>query len=261
MSIETSKTDDSSFQTRRVALVTGSARGIGEAIARAFAQEGYNIVLNCPFESGREDLEMLASEISSVYGVEVRAQVADVSCAEEAQALVAQAHSAWGRLDVLVNNAGITRDGLMMRMKESDFDDVIAVNLKGTFSCCKAATKYMMKQRFGRIINLSSVVGISGNAGQVNYAASKAGVIGLTKSLSREVASRNITVNAIAPGFIQTAMTDALSESQRAAIADRIGSGRLGTPEDIAGVALFFASDAAAYITGQVLCVDGGLSL
>ena len=163
--------------------------------------------------------------------------------------------------DVLVNNAGITRDGLAARMSDDDFDAVIDINLKGTFHCCRAAAKLMMKQRWGRIVNMSSVVGVYGNAGQVNYAASKAGVIGLTKSLARELARRNITANAVAPGFIATDMTDALSDAQREAIVSRIGSGRLGEPDDIAHLVRFLASDEASYITGQVICVDGGMSL
>ena len=182
------------------------------------------------------------------------ALVANVASAEEAQTLVESAHTAFGRLDVLVNNAGITRDGLVARMKEEDFDAVIDVNLKGTFNCCKAATKIMMKQRSGRIVNMSSVVGVSGNAGQANYAASKAGVIGVTKSLSRELAPRNVTVNAVAPGFIETDM-------QREAISSRIACGRLGQPEDVANLVKFLASDEAGYITGQVICIDGGMAL
>ena len=168
--------------------------------------------------------------------------------------------SEFGRVDVLVNNAGITRDGLIMRMKEEDFDSVIAVNLKGAFNCCKAVSRAMTKQRYGRIISLSSVVGVYGNAGQANYAASKAGIIGLTKSLAKELAGRGVTVNAVAPGFVETPMTDALTEKQRTAIIDRIGCGRLGQPEDVAHLVAFLAEEESSYITGQVVCVDGGLS-
>ena len=178
-----------------------------------------------------------------------------------AKELVEGTVEALGRLDVLVNNAGITRDGLIARMSEEDFDDVININLKGTFNCCKAAAKVMMKQRSGRIINMSSIVGLYGNAGQTNYAASKAGVVGITKSLAKELARRHITVNAIAPGYIATDMTGALSEEQRAAISERVGLGRLGEAQDVAALVAFLASPAAAYITGQVIAVDGGLSL
>ena len=186
---------------------------------------------------------------------------ANVADEAETGALIAAATDAFGRVDVLVNNAGITRDGLAARMSDEDFDAVIDINLKGTFHCCRAAAKVMMKQRWGRIINMSSVVGVYGNAGQVNYAASKAGVIGMTKTLAKELARRNITANAVAPGFIATDMTDALSEAQKEAIVGRIGSGRLGEPADIAHLVRFLASDEASYITGQVICVDGGMSL
>ena len=204
--------------------------------------------------------EAVAAEIAEEFGVETLAVAANVAIEEEANALIAAAAEANGRVDVLVNNAGITRDGLAARMSDDDFDAVIDINLKGTFHCCRAAAKLMMKQRWGRIVNMSSVVGVYGNAGQVNYAASKAGVIGLTKSLARELARRNITANAVAPGFIATDMTDALSDAQREAIVSRIGSGRLGEPDDIAHLVRFLASDEASYITGQVICVDGGVS-
>ena len=242
---------------RKGALVTGSSRGIGRAIALSLAEAGMNVCVNCSSERSLPAAQELAAQISATYGVKSLALVANVASAEEAQTLVESAHVAFGRLDVLVNNAGITRDGLVARMKEEDFDAVIDVNLKGTFNCCKAATK----QRSGRIVNMSSVVGVSGNAGQANYAASKAGVIGITKSLSRELAPRNVTVNAVAPGFIETDMTDALSDKQREAISSRIACGRLGQPEDVANLVKFLASDEAGYITGQVICIDGGMAL
>ncbi len=246
---------------RKGALVTGSSRGIGRAIAEKLASEGMNVCLNCSSAASLPQTQELAVELTMKYGVKSIALVANVANAEEATTLVESARTAFGRLDVLVNNAGITRDGLVARMKEEDFDAVIDVNLKGTFNCCKAATKIMMKQRFGRIVNMSSVVGVSGNAGQANYAASKAGVIGITKSLAREIASRNVTVNAVAPGFIATDMTDALSDKQKEAIAGRIAAGRMGEPEDVANLVAFLAGDGAGYITGQVICIDGGMAL
>lgn len=248
-------------QERRAAVVTGSTRGIGREIARELAAAGMNVVVNSSSEKSLSAAEALAAEIAGQFGVEAVAVAANVADEAEANALIAAATDAFGRVDVLVNNAGITRDGLAARMGDEDFDAVIDINLKGSFHCCRAAAKVMMKQRWGRIINMSSVVGVYGNAGQVNYAASKAGVIGMTKSLAKELARRNITANAVAPGFIATDMTDALSEAQRAAIVDRIGSGRLGEPADIAHLVRFLASDEASYITGQVICVDGGMSL
>ena len=240
-------------ENRRCAVVTGSTRGIGRAVARELAAAGMNVVVNSSSERSLPAAEAVAAEIAEEFGVETLAVAAN--------ALIAAAAEANGRVDVLVNNAGITRDGLAARMSDDDFDAVIDINLKGTFHCCRAAAKLMMKQRWGRIVNMSSVVGVYGNAGQVNYAASKAGVIGLTKSLARELARRNITANAVAPGFIATDMTDALSDAQREAIVSRIGSGRLGEPDDIAHLVRFLASDEASYITGQVICVDGGMSL
>lgn len=248
-------------QERRAAVVTGSTRGIGREIARELAAAGMNVVVNSSSEKSLPAAEALAAEIADQFGVEAVAVAANVADEAEANALIAAATDAFGRVDVLVNNAGITRDGLAARMGDEDFDAVIAVNLKGTFHCCRAAAKVMMKQRWGRIINMSSVVGVYGNAGQVNYAASKAGVIGMTKTLAKELARRNITANAVAPGFIATDMTDALSEAQKEAIVGRIGSGRLGEPADIAHLVRFLASDEASYITGQVICVDGGMSL
>lgn len=248
-------------QERRAAVVTGSTRGIGREIARELAAAGMNVVVNSSSEKSLPAAEALAAEIAGQFGVEAVAVAANVAVEEEANALIAAATDAFGRVDVLVNNAGITRDGLAARMGDADFDAVIDINLKGTFHCCRAAAKVMMKQRWGRIINMSSVVGVYGNAGQVNYAASKAGVIGMTKTLAKELARRNITANAVAPGFIATDMTDALSEAQKEAIVGRIGSGRLGEPADIAHLVRFLASDEASYITGQVICVDGGMSL
>lgn len=248
-------------QERRAAVVTGSTRGIGREIARELAAAGMNVVVNSSSEKSLPAAEALAAEIAGQFGVEAVAVAANVAVEEEANALIAAATDAFSRVDVLVNNAGITRDGLAARMSDEDFDAVIDINLKGTFHCCRAAAKVMMKQRWGRIVNMSSVVGVYGNAGQVNYAASKAGVIGMTKTLAKELARRNITANAVAPGFIATDMTDALSEAQKEAIVGRIGSGRLGEPADIAHLVRFLASDEASYITGQVICVDGGMSL
>lgn len=248
-------------QERRAAVVTGSTRGIGREIARELAGAGMNVVVNSSSEKSLPAAEALAAEIAGEFNVEAVAVAANVADEAEANALIDAAMEAFGRVDVLVNNAGITRDGLAARMSDADFDAVIDINLKGTFHCCRAAAKVMMKQRWGRIVNLSSVVGVYGNAGQVNYAASKAGVIGMTKTLAKELARRNITANAVAPGFIATDMTDALSDSQKEAIVSRIGSGRLGEPADIAHLVRFLASDEASYITGQVICVDGGMSL
>ena len=246
---------------RRSAVVTGSSRGIGRAVAEELARAGFDVCVNCSSERGLSGVHQLADQLAAEHGVRAIAVAANVADAAEAEALVAAAHEAFSRVDVLVNNAGITRDGLIARMKEEDFDAVIDVNLKGTFNCCKAAAQRMMKQRYGRIVNLSSVVGVAGNAGQANYAASKAGVIGLTKSLARELAARNVTANAVAPGFIATDMTDALSEKQREAILGRIAAKRLGAPEDVAALVRFLASEEAGYITGQVVCIDGGMSL
>ncbi len=247
--------------TRRAALVTGSSRGIGRAVAQELARAGYDVCVNCSSEQGLPAARELADALAADCGVRTLAVAANVADAQEAATLVDAACQEFGRVDVLVNNAGITRDGLIARMKEEDFDAVVGVNLKGTFNCCKAVAQRMMKQRFGRIVNKSSVVGVAGNAGQANYAASKAGVIGLTKSLARELASRNVTANAVAPGFITTDMTAALSDKQREAMTERIAARRLGAPEDVAALVRFLASDEAGYITGQVICVDGGMSL
>ena len=246
---------------RRCAVVTGASRGIGRAVARRLAEEGMDVVLNYTSEASEAAAHAQASELQARCGVHAAAVRADVSSSCEAAALIDAAIERFGRIDVLVNNAGITKDGLLMRMKEEDFDRVLAVNLKGTYNCCRAAAGPMAKARFGRIVNMSSIVGVRGNAGQANYAASKAGVIGLTLALAKELAPRDITVNAIAPGFIETDMTHVLGEKARASIADRIGLRRLGKPADVAHLAAFLASPEAAYITGQVICVDGGLTL
>ena len=243
------------------AIVTGSGRGIGKAVALELAKQGYGLCLNASSERSMEAAHELAREIEKTWDVPVISVLADVSDPAQAQNLVTTAIEELGPIELLVNNAGITRDGLLARMTEEDFDRVISVNLKGTFNCCKAVAKPMMKLRRGSIINMSSVVGISGNAGQVNYAAAKAGIIGLTKSLAKELAPRSITVNAVAPGFIQTSMTDALSDSQKEGVAERIALKRFGVAEEVAYLVAFLASDKARYITGQVITIDGGLSL
>jgi 3-oxoacyl-[acyl-carrier protein] reductase len=239
----------------RVALVTGGAQGIGKAIALALAREGAEVAVTDVNKDGAEEA---AREIAELGG-RTWALAGDVSSFDEAREMVGKVREEAGRIDILVNNAGITRDSLLLRMKEEAWDSVIAVNLKGAFNFCKAAVPAMVKQRWGRIINMSSVVGAMGNAGQVNYAASKAGLIGLTKSLSREVAVRGITVNAVAPGFIDTAMTQALPEKVRDALLAQIPAGRLGGVEDVVAATLFLASPMSGYITGQVLHVNGGM--
>ncbi len=239
----------------RVALVTGGAQGIGRAIALGLAREGADVAVSDVNQAGAEE----AAEEVAGEGVRTWAVAGDVSSFASAARIVENVQSEGGKLDVLVNNAGITRDGLLMRMKEEDWDSVLAINLKGAFNFCRAAVPGMVKQRWGRVVNMSSVVGVMGNAGQVNYSASKAGLLGLTKSLAREVASRNVTVNAVAPGFIATAMTDALPEKVRTALLDQIPAGRLGEVADVVAAALFLASPAAGYVTGQVLHVNGGM--
>lgn len=246
---------------RGCALVTGGARGIGCALCEAFAAAGFDVAVNHSHEGSREAARKLAAELQERFGVAALAVQANVADSGQVDAMVEQVERELGRIAVLVNNAGVNRDGLMMRMKEEDFDRVIEVNLKGTYNCCRAIVPKMVKARSGRIVNMSSVVGVFGNAGQANYAASKAGIIGLTKSLAREVASRGVTVNAIAPGFIDTDMTAAMPEKAREAALSRIAAKRMGSPEDVAALAAFLASDAAGYITGQVIGVDGGISL
>ncbi|MGI6686197.1 MAG: 3-oxoacyl-[acyl-carrier-protein] reductase [Bacillota bacterium] len=243
----------------RVALVTGGSRGIGKAIVWELVHMGCQVGVNyVDFDQNREQAEELVAEIKAAGGeaIAVKGNVADL---QEAEAMVQEVVGHFGRVDILVNNAGITRDTLLMRMKEEDWDAVIDVNLKGTFNCCKAVVKQMMKQRYGKIVNVASVVGLMGNAGQVNYAASKAGIIGLTKSLARELAPRNINVNAVAPGFIETKMTEVLPENARENLVKQIPLERLGQPEDVANLVGFLVSDKAAYITGQTIPVDGGM--
>jgi 3-oxoacyl-[acyl-carrier protein] reductase len=240
----------------RVAVITGAARGIGRAISEKLALLGANVVIaDMQFELA----EKTATEITQLTGRKtfaVKVNVADMKSASE---LIDQTIKEFGRVDILVNNAGITRDTLILRMEESDWDAVINVNLKGAFNCSKAAVRPMMKQRYGRIVNISSVSGQAGQAGQTNYSASKAGLIGFTKALAREVASRQITVNAVAPGFIPTALTNDLSEELKDMILKATPAGRMGKPEEIAAAVVFLASEEAAYITGQVLAVDGGM--
>ena len=244
-----------------VALVTGGSRGIGEAIVRSLAKAGYAVAINCSSEKSLAAAERLAAEVSESCGVEARAFRADVASFAEVGTMVSEIQAAWGRIDVLVNNAGITRDGLLARMSEEAFDQVIEVNLKGAFNCLRHVAPLMMKQRNGRIVSVSSVVGLYGNAGQVNYAASKAGIIGLTKSAAKELAPRGITANAVAPGFIETDMTQAMGEKAIEAVRGRIAMKEFGKPQDVANAVCFLASDEARYITGQVLAIDGGMSL
>lgn len=240
----------------KIAMVTGASRGIGKAIALKLADLGASIALN--YRTHNEDIDKLAKEIED-KNVKVLLVQGDVSDFDQCSDMIKKVNNELGRIDILVNNAGITKDGLLMRMKEEDFDKVIDINLKGTFNCIKHVTPIMMKQREGRIINLSSVIGLVGNAGQANYAASKAGIIGLTKSVAKEIGSRGVTVNAIAPGFIKTDMTEVLSDKVKASIQDNIPLRRLGEAEDVAELVAFLSSDKAGYITGQVINVDGGM--
>lgn len=242
----------------KTAVVTGGSRGIGRATCLELARRGANLVFSYAGNTAAAEETADACRALGANAVALRGDVSDGSAVKE---LMNTAVRTFSRIDILVNNAGITRDGLLLTMKEEDFDRVIETNLKGAFLCMKAASRVMMRQKYGRIINLSSVVGLRGNAGQVNYAASKAGLVGMTKSLARELASRNITVNAVAPGLIATDMTVSLPESAREKLLAGIPMDRLGTPEDVAAAILFFADDAAAYLTGQVLCVDGGMAM
>ncbi len=240
--------------TNKVVVVTGSARGIGRSLAESFAKLGAKVVVT---DLDQALCEQVAKEISAdAIGVK-----ANVTSAEDIEALFQATVEKFGRVDVVVNNAGITRDTLMIRMDEKDWDMVLDINLKGAFLVTKAAARIMMKQRYGRIVNISSIVGLSGNAGQANYSASKAGLIGLTKSSAKELCTRGITVNAVAPGFIETEMTHVLPAAARQAFLDRALVNRPGTPNDVAAAVLFLASDSASYITGQVLAVDGGLTV
>ncbi|MDO8567655.1 MAG: 3-oxoacyl-[acyl-carrier-protein] reductase [Dehalococcoidales bacterium] len=240
--------------SNKVAIVTGSGRGIGRAIALKLAEVGANVVVN---DIG--DAEPVAQEIRAL-GRQSLAVTANVSVAADAAKLIEAAISTFGRVDILVNNAGVTRDGLLLRMSDEDWDNVLTIDLKSVFLCSRAALRHMIKQRWGRIVSLSSIVGVVGNAGQANYASAKAGVIGFTKSIAKEVASRGITVNAIAPGFIDTSMTQKLDETQRQELQKRIPVGFIGTPRDVAEAVAFLASEEARYITGHVLNVDGGMA-
>jgi 3-oxoacyl-[acyl-carrier protein] reductase len=242
--------------TDRVVVVTGGSRGIGRAISVALSAPGTTVCFNY---SSNIDAAKSAAEAIEAAGGKADYRQVDVASEAAVADYLGTILKESGRIDVLVNNAGITRDGLLVRMKESDWDAVLNVNLKGTFNCMKVAAKAMMKQRYGRIINIASVVGVSGNPGQANYVAAKAGIIGLTKAVARELASRNITVNAVAPGYIQTDMTGELGEKAQAAILGQIPIGRMGTVEDVSGVVAFLASEAADYITGQVIHVSGGM--
>ena len=244
------------MEENKTVLVTGGSRGIGKEIALKFAKQGYDVIIN--YVSDKTDTEELKKELEANGGKALIVK-ADVTNPEQIENLVKTAIETFGKIDVLVNNAGITKDNLLMRMSEEEFDKVIEVNLKGTFLMTKAVTKYMMKKRQGSIINLSSVVGVTGNAGQCNYAASKAGIIGFTKSVAKELASRNIRANAIAPGFITTDMTDVLNETTKENILNAIPLHTMGEANDVANLAYFLASDDAKYITGQVINVDGGM--
>ena len=245
--------------TGKTALITGGARGIGAAIVETLAAQGANVAVL--YAGSQEKAEALCAQCAQDHGVQAQAYQCDVADFAAAKAVVAQVKKDFGTVDILVNNAGITRDGLTLQMKEEDFNAVLDTNLKGAFCCCKAVYRPMMRQRSGRIINMSSIVGLRGNPGQANYCASKAGLIGLTKSLAKELATRNVTVNVVAPGFITTDMTDALPEGAREALLSTIPMKRLGAAEDVARAVAFFAGAGAGYITGQVLCVDGGMAV
>lgn len=241
---------------QKVAIITGGSRGIGRAIAITLAAAGATVVVNYKGNQAAADEVVAAIEQADGHALAVQG---DVAVPEDVERLFKTTIERFGRVDILVNNAGVTRDTLLLRMKETDFDSVLNTNLRGVYLCTRAALRPMSKAGGGRIINISSVVGLIGNAGQANYAAAKAGIIGFTKSIAREMASRGITVNAVAPGYIDTEMTSTLGEQVRAAILENIPLGRLGMPQDVAGAVCFLASDAAAYITGQTLTVDGGM--
>lgn len=241
----------------QIVLITGSARGIGKAIATTFAEEGATVIIS-------DINENLAAETAKEFtdkGHECSSFACDVTSLDSVKEMVDKILDKYKRIDILINNAGITKDNLLLRMSESEWDAVLSCNLKGVFSCTKIVTKSMLKAKKGKIINIASIIGITGNAGQANYAASKAGIIGFTKSIAKEFASRNITANCVAPGFIQTDMTDKLSEKEKEAIYRNIPLGKLGTPKDVAGACLFLASNDADYITGQTIVVDGGMAI
>ena len=246
------------YLTGKVALVTGASRGIGRAIALKLADAGAKVAIN--FAGNIEKAEEVKAEIEKRGGEAVLVQ-GKVDNFEVANDVVKKTVESFGTVDILVNNAGITRDNLLLKMSESDFDEVIATNLKGVFNCTKAVTKIMMKQRSGRIVNMTSIVGLTGNISQANYAAAKAGVIGLTKATAKELAARGVTVNAIAPGFITTDMTDKLPDKIKETTLNQIPLGKFGTPEDVANLAAFLVSEQAAYITGQIINVDGGMAM
>jgi len=239
----------------KTALVTGAGRGIGRTIALRLAECGADVAV---VDLNQESVAEVAAEIRNM-GQRALELSGNVTVADEVNDFVKKAADEFGRIDILVNNAGITRDTLLLRMKEEDWDAVLNVNLKGTFLCTKAVSRIMMKQRYGRIVSISSVIGLMGNAGQANYGASKAGIIGFSKSVARELGSRGITCNAVAPGFIETQMTDALPEDMKKELINQIPLGRIGNPQDVADAVLFLASDAASYITGQTIAVDGGM--
>ena len=242
----------------KCALVTGGSRGIGRAVCLELARQGARVAVNYAGNAAAAEGTVKACQDLGAEAFAIQGEVADPAACD---AMVKEVLSRFGRVDILVNNAGVTRDGLMLTMKESDWDTVLDTNLKGAFQCMKAVYRPMMKQKYGRVVNLSSIVGVRGNAGQANYAASKAGLIGLTKSMAKELAARNVTVNAVAPGFIDTDMTAALPEKAREAMLASIPMGRLGQAEDVARAVAFFAGDESAYVTGQVLCVDGGMAV
>lgn len=244
------------MEDRKTVLVTGASRGIGKEVALKYAENGYDVIIN--YVSDKTDVKALENEFKE-KGAECLILKADVSNQDEVQKLVDGAIAKFGKIDVLVNNAGITKDNLLMRMSEEEFDKVLEINLKGTFLVTKAVTKYMMKKRTGSIINLSSVVGVAGNAGQCNYSASKAGIIGFTKSIAKELASRNIRANAVAPGFIETDMTSVLPDNVKEAIHNQIPLKRMGSAKEVAELIYFLGSEKSSYITGQVINIDGGM--